>query len=164
MTAFTLLLALCCACAFFPCVSSAPPIVITVRPDGANAAVYKDVSSSPGGGGAITDLTASTFDDIVGDPTKHVLVKFYMPSCSHCMDMEQAFIDASARLADRDDVVIAQIDAEAFKDVALREKAMAFPAVRLFAKGSKRNGGIPFLAAERSAAAFENFVRKLAHY
>eukprot|EP00928_Gymnodinium_smaydae_P058985 TRINITY_DN4220_c0_g3_i1.p1 TRINITY_DN4220_c0_g3~~TRINITY_DN4220_c0_g3_i1.p1 ORF type:complete len:510 (-),score=152.03 TRINITY_DN4220_c0_g3_i1:93-1544(-) len=63
--------------------------------------------------GPVHVLVGSTFDSIVKDPTKDVLVEFYAPWCGHCKKLEPVYRDVAKRLEGVSSMVIAKIDATA---------------------------------------------------
>jgi len=52
----------------------------------------------PTNNGPLTVIVGTTYEKIVNDPTKDVLVKFYAPWCGHCKKMKPAFTAAAERL------------------------------------------------------------------
>jgi len=63
--------------------------------------------------GPVYTLVGSTFDSIVLDPKKDVLVEFYAPWCGHCKKLEPVFRDVAKILEPVKSLVIAKIDATA---------------------------------------------------
>ena len=112
--------------------------------------------------GHVLALNADNFDEVVKDPSMHVFVKFYTPWCSHCQEVAPEWEQLSARLVDRPDIIVAELNAEDFKDLAHAEGVRGFPTFKLYSKQGK--AGIPFKGQSRTTAAFENFARRLAHY
>jgi len=83
----------------------------------------------------VINLTPSNFDEVVnGD--KHVLVKFFAPWCGHCKAMAEDYITASDAFAKFPEVVIAEVDADAHKDLKERFGVTGFPKLKWFPKGS----------------------------
>lgn len=62
----------------------------------------------------VTKLVALTHDDIVNDPKKDVLVKYYAPWCGHCKKMAPTYLELADIYAfdedSADKVVIAEVD------------------------------------------------------
>eukprot|EP01090_Pellita_catalonica_P018352 TRINITY_DN5898_c0_g1_i1.p1 TRINITY_DN5898_c0_g1~~TRINITY_DN5898_c0_g1_i1.p1 ORF type:complete len:463 (+),score=100.45 TRINITY_DN5898_c0_g1_i1:3-1391(+) len=63
--------------------------------------------------GPVTIVVGENFDEIVADESKNVLIEFYAPWCGHCKTLAPKYEALGDAFADRDDVVIAKIDATA---------------------------------------------------
>ena len=91
---------------------------------------------------ALVSLTPETFDTYVGGD-KPALVKFYAPWCGHCKAMKEDYI----KLGDgyEDDVVIAEVDADKYKELGTKYGVNGFPTLKYFEAGSLKaedyNGG-----------------------
>lgn len=83
-------------------------------------------------------VVASTFDEIVNDPTKDVLIEFYAPWCGHCKSLAPKYEELATKLASEDDVVIAKMDATA-NDVPSAYNVRGFPTLYFAPKNSKSN-------------------------
>ena len=49
------------------------------------------------------------------------MVKFYAPWCGHCRALAPIYIEL-AKVVEKDDVVIAELDADKYKELAVRER------------------------------------------
>ena len=58
-------------------------------------------------------VVGESFDEIVNDPTKDVLMEFYAPWCGHCKSLEPKYFELAVKLRDSKDIVIAKMDATA---------------------------------------------------
>ena len=58
----------------------------------------------------VTVVTGSTFDALVRDPTKDVLLEVYAPWCGHCKALTPIYAKLAKRFKDIDSVVIAKMD------------------------------------------------------
>jgi len=83
-------------------------------------------------------LDTSNFDKIALDPTKDVLVEFYAPWCGHCKRLAPDYEKLAKAYAGEDNIVIANIDADAEKDVGGRYGVTGFPTIKWFGKDSKK--------------------------
>ncbi|KPP78309.1 hypothetical protein Z043_102197 [Scleropages formosus] len=63
--------------------------------------------------GPVKVVVAETFEEIVNDPTKDVLIEFYAPWCGHCKNLEPKYTELGEQLADDHNIVIAKMDATA---------------------------------------------------
>lgn len=85
---------------------------------------------------SVVKLDNSNFDAIVLDANKHVFVKFFAPWCGHCTRMAPAW-EELAKAETKEDVVIAELDADANRDAAQRHGIRGFPTIKLFTKTDK---------------------------
>merc|ERR1712083_216996 len=76
-----------------------------------------------------------TFESIVKDPSKDVLVEFYAPWCGHCKKLEPVYRDVAKKLEGVSSVIIAKIDATA-NDVEGVD-IEGFPTIKLWRAESK---------------------------
>jgi len=94
--------------------------------------------------GSPVNLTPENFDSVV-DGSKNVFIKFFAPWCGHCESMVPAYEEASEAFGKESDVVIADVDADAHKELATRFGVSGFPTLKFFKKGSTQptdyNGG-----------------------
>ncbi|KAG7671716.1 hypothetical protein Ndes2526B_g07391 [Nannochloris sp. 'desiccata'] len=58
----------------------------------------------------VTVVVGSTFDSIVKDPKKDVLLEVYAPWCGHCKSLAPIYVKLAKRFRDIDSVVIAKMD------------------------------------------------------
>ncbi|NXM72110.1 PDIA2 isomerase, partial [Serilophus lunatus] len=81
-------------------------------------------------------LVGKTFEQVAYDETKNVFVKFYAPWCSHCQAMAAAWEELAERYKDREDIVIAEMDATAneLENITIH----GFPTLHYFPAGPGR--------------------------
>ncbi|XP_063200940.1 protein disulfide-isomerase A2 [Chroicocephalus ridibundus] len=81
-------------------------------------------------------LVGKTFEQVAYDETKNVFVKFYAPWCSHCQAMAAAWEELGERYKDREDIVIAELDATAneLENITIH----GFPTLHYFPAGPGR--------------------------
>jgi protein disulfide-isomerase A1 len=87
--------------------------------------------------GPVTVVVAKSYDDIVLDDTKDVLIEFYAPWCGHCKALAPKYDELASLYADsefKDKVVIAKVDATQ-NDVP--DEVQGFPTIKLYAAGAK---------------------------
>jgi len=109
---------------------------------------------------AVKVVVGKTFEAIVNDPTKDVLIEFYAPWCGHCKTLEPKYKDAAIalqKLKGYENVVIAKMDATA-NDVPANYAVSGFPTLYWAPAGGKDtpmkySGG-------REEVDFINFVKK----
>jgi protein disulfide isomerase family A protein 3 len=107
--------------------------------------------------GPVKVVVAKTFDEIVKDPTKDVLIEFYAPWCGHCKSLAPKYDELGEKLTDDPNIVIAKMDAtanEAQKGYDVR----GFPTLYWAPAGKKDNpkkyeGG-------REVSDFIDFIKK----
>lgn len=98
-------------------------------------------------------VVGKTFDEIVRDPTKDVLVKFYAPWCGHCKALAPVWDELAAELKDVKDLVIAKFDSTAneVEGVDIR----GYPTLKFYPRENK--SGIDY-EGERAKGDFVNYL------
>jgi protein disulfide-isomerase A1 len=87
--------------------------------------------------GPVTVVVAKSYNDIVLDDSKDVLIEFYAPWCGHCKALAPKYDDLASLYAKsefKDKVVIAKVDATA-NDVP--DEIQGFPTIKLYPAGAK---------------------------
>ena len=86
---------------------------------------------------AVTVVVGKSYEAVVLDDTKDVLIEFYAPWCGHCKALAPKYEELGALYANsefKDKVVIAKVDAT-LNDVP--DEIQGFPTIKLYAAGSK---------------------------
>ncbi|XP_041464470.1 protein disulfide-isomerase A3-like [Lytechinus variegatus] len=76
--------------------------------------------------GPVKVVVGKTFDEIVNDETKDVLIEFYAPWCGHCKSLEPKYNELGEKLSGDENIVIAKMDATA-NDVPQPYDVKGFP-------------------------------------
>ncbi|XP_061882586.1 protein disulfide-isomerase A2 [Entelurus aequoreus] len=80
-------------------------------------------------------LVGKNFDSVALDPTKNVFVEFYAPWCGHCKQLTPIWEQLAENYAERDDIVIAKIDATVNELESI--KVTGFPTLKYYPAGGK---------------------------
>ncbi|XP_057684504.1 protein disulfide-isomerase A3-like isoform X2 [Corythoichthys intestinalis] len=97
------------------------------------------VKSEPvpdGNAGAVQVVVAESFNAVVNQPTKDVLVLFYSPSCPRCKKLEPVYAELAETLSADADVVVAKMNA-VDNDVPQGYDVRGYPTVYLAPAGTK---------------------------
>lgn len=85
--------------------------------------------------GEVKVLTPENFDEVV-DGSKHVLVKFYAPWCGHCKSLAPTYETVATAFKTVENVVVAEVDADNYKDLGSKFDITGFPKLKYFPEGS----------------------------
>jgi protein disulfide-isomerase A6 len=86
---------------------------------------------------AVTVLTEASFDSVVKDPNKNVLVEFYAPWCGHCKKLAPDYEKLAKIFSSEKDVVIANLDATEHHAPAEAYGVSGYPTIKWFPKDNK---------------------------
>ena len=109
--------------------------------------------------GPVTVVVGKSFESVVLDASKDVLIELYAPWCGHCKKLDPVYRKLAARFAKVPDLVIAKMDATA-NDAPSAFAAGGYPTIYFKAAGGdatpvKYDG-------PNTLAALEKYVREMA--
>ncbi|ORX57180.1 disulfide isomerase [Piromyces finnis] len=107
----------------------------------------------------VVDLDESNFDEIVGDPSKHVMVEFYAPWCGHCKKLKPTYEKVAKDFHKEKNIIIARVDATANDSLNTRYRIGGYPTVYFF-EANKRNENPVSFAEGREEIAFVRFLNE----
>lgn len=84
-------------------------------------------------------LTPSNFDEVVKNSGKVVFVKFYAPWCGHCKHLAPTYKSLGDVFQEETGVIIAELDADAHRDVAQTYGVTGFPTLKIFVNGEPKD-------------------------
>ena len=85
--------------------------------------------------GPVYVLVGKSFDEIVMDPTKDVLVEFYAPWCGHCKKLAPIYDELAQKLAHNKNLIIAKMDSTA--NETDKVTIQGFPTIKFWPAGNK---------------------------
>ena len=83
----------------------------------------------------LTTLVGSSWDEIVGDASKDVLVKYYAPWCGHCKALAPVWDELAKATESIDDLIIAKFDATENEVAGLDIRG--YPTLKFYPKDNK---------------------------
>lgn len=118
---------------------------------------------------AVKIVVGDTWDDVVMDPSKDVLVEQYAPWCGHCKKLDPVYTELAEQLRHVPSLVVAKMDSTE-NDAPGEYKARGFPTIHFFpavtsggdgddGKGEAEKHGIKY-SGSRSKDDFVRFIKK----
>ena len=118
---------------------------------------YKSAEPPETQEGPVIEVVGKTFNDIVLDPTKDVLLELYAPWCQHCQAFEPQYEKLARRFAPVESMVIAKMDGTTNEHP--QANVEGFPTIYFFpaGEGSER---LSLADAERTVPALTKWLKK----
>ncbi|KAM9738412.1 protein disulfide-isomerase A3-like [Menidia menidia] len=110
---------------------------------------------------AVKKVVAESFDDIVNDPSKDVLIQFYSPTCPHCKKLEPVYRELAETLYAEKNLVIAKMNA-VDNDIPLGYDVQGYPTF-YFALAGKKDEPIRYQGT-RELKDFLKFLKREASH
>ncbi|KAH6814049.1 PDI-like 1-4 [Perilla frutescens var. frutescens] len=107
--------------------------------------------------GDVKIVVGNTFDDIVLDESKDVLLEIYAPWCGHCQSLEPTYNKLAQHLRGVESLTVAKMDGTTNEHP--KAKADGFPTILFFPAGKKSAEPIP-VDSERTVMALYKFLKK----
>jgi len=85
----------------------------------------------------VLELTSDNFDKVVFESGKNALVEFYAPWCGHCKSLAPLYEIVAKAFANEPEVVIANVNADKYRELGQKYGVTGFPTLKFFKKGSK---------------------------
>jgi len=111
--------------------------------------------------GNVVVVKGTSFNELVLDNTKDVLVEFYAPWCGHCKNLAPIYDDLGAIFKDDSEVVIAKMDATANEIDVAGVEVQGFPTIYFF-PGNNKSSPKKY-DGSRDLDGFVDYLKKNAH-
>nr|XP_054767100.1 protein disulfide-isomerase A4-like [Lytechinus pictus] len=108
---------------------------------------------------AVKTVVGKTFEKIVLDKSKDVLIEFYAPWCGHCKKLEPEYKKLGKKYANTKNLVIAKMDATANDISNPAYSTTGFPTI-YFSKATDKNNPVKFEGGDRSVEKFSEFIEE----
>merc|ERR1712054_510709 len=108
--------------------------------------------------GPVTILRGNTFQELVIDNSKDVLVEFYAPWCGHCKQLAPVYDELGEAFSDEDGVTIAKMDATANEIDIPGVNVRGFPTI-IFFKGDDKASPVVYEGG-RTKSDFIKYLKK----
>jgi protein disulfide isomerase family A protein 3 len=114
----------------------------------------------PTQGEGATVVVGETFEEIVMDPSKDVLIEFYAPWCGHCKKLEPKYNELAEKVKQSGpgNLVIAKMDATANDSPHAKYQARGYPTL-FYAPANNKNAPITY-SGDREVDAFWKWLKE----
>lgn len=109
--------------------------------------------------GPVKVVVGKTFDEIVMDTQKDVLIEFYAPWCGHCKKLEPDYLALGKKYKSEKNLVIAKMDATANDVPNENYKVEGFPTIYL-APSNNKQSPVKFVGGDRTVEGLSKFVEE----
>ncbi|XP_036414461.1 protein disulfide-isomerase A4 [Colossoma macropomum] len=109
--------------------------------------------------GPVKVVVGKTFDEIVLDTKRDVLIEFYAPWCGHCKKLEPDYLALGKKYKNEKNLVIAKMDATANDVPHNSYQVEGFPTI-YFAPSNKKQSPIKFEGGERNVESLSKFIEE----
>lgn len=109
--------------------------------------------------GPVKVVVGKTFDEIVMDTQKDVLIEFYAPWCGHCKKLEPEYLALGKKYKSEKNLVIAKMDATANDVPNDNYKVEGFPTI-YFAPSNNKQSPVKFVGGDRTVEGLSKFVEE----
>ncbi|XP_022621967.1 protein disulfide-isomerase A4 [Seriola dumerili] len=109
--------------------------------------------------GPVKVVVGKTFDEIVMDTQKDVLIEFYAPWCGHCKKLEPDYLALGKKYKGEKNLVIAKMDTTANDVPNESYKVEGFPTI-YFAPSNSKQSPVKFEGGDRTIEGFSKFIEK----
>jgi len=107
--------------------------------------------------GPVKIVTGKTFEEIVLDKTKDVLIEFYAPWCGHCKSLAPKWDELGAKLKNNPNVIVAKIDATANESPS-QFSVRGYPTI-FWAPHDRKDSPVKYTGG-REVADFVKFIKE----
>uniref|UniRef100_A0A672GGU9 Protein disulfide-isomerase A4 n=1 Tax=Salarias fasciatus TaxID=181472 RepID=A0A672GGU9_SALFA len=109
--------------------------------------------------GPVKVVVGKTFEEIVMDKQKDVLIEFYAPWCGHCKKLEPDYLALAKKYKGEKSLVIAKMDATANDVPNENYKVEGFPTI-YFAPSNSKQSPVKFEGGDRTVDGFSKFLEQ----
>ncbi|KAM8732076.1 protein disulfide-isomerase A4 [Acanthopagrus schlegelii] len=109
--------------------------------------------------GPVKVVVGKTFDEIVMDSKKDVLIEFYAPWCGHCKKMEPDYLTLGKKYKGEKNLVIAKMDSTANDVPNDGYKVEGFPTI-YFAPSNSKQSPVKFEGGDRTVEGLSKFIEQ----
>ena len=103
----------------------------------------------------LTTIVGSTWDRIVNDPKKEVLVEYYVSWCAHCMALAHTYAELATEVEEIGDLVIAKMNYVDNEVAGLHVRQ--YPTIKFYPKDNKQ--GVLY-EADKTLQDFKNWLNE----